>query len=286
MKKLSVFKSICSTLLAGAVICTAVMTGCVPSSEISGQADNAEHPGEITYYYKTPDDNNEKSDDTGLAFANKGILPTASDSAPLDFSGFAQQGDSAVLSAMLMFMTVLCMFLVLGIIIIPIAIAASCSKGADSYEIPLIRPEPPKAQRVQPAVRRAKLPAGAAGRKPLKRVPQKEIDNADAVIEVLTGNMKGARVPINCGETIVLGNSAQCCQLVFDKSYESVSRVHCIVSMDRAGRMFFVTDLSTNGTYMSGRVRLTKNKKSVITGGTLLSLCNDKCIVRLVIQNN
>ena len=180
--------------------------------------------------------------------------------------------------------------IILGLIIILAAAASARNKSADSYEIPVIRPEPPEIkpaqQPNQPVNQPVNRPVNRPAEKPANQFAQSDIENADAAIEVLSGSMKGMRVPINDGETIVLGKSAQSCQLVFDNSYESVSRVHCIVSFDRARRAFRVTDMSTNGTYQSGHIRLVKNQKTTITSGTLLSLCDDKCIVRLVILNS
>ena len=124
--------------------------------------------------------------------------------------------------------------------------------------------------------------------KPTSRAPvspvKPEAHDADAVIEVLTGSMKGMRVPVDSGETITLGKSASVCQLVFDSSYGLVSRKHCSVTFDGKNKVFYVTDMSTNGTYRSGNIRLEKNKKTIITSGSLLNLSNSQCIVRLVVQ--
>ena len=47
MKKLYVVKSVCSVLMAGAMICAAVLAGCAPPGEISEPTFNEEHTGEI-----------------------------------------------------------------------------------------------------------------------------------------------------------------------------------------------------------------------------------------------
>ena len=150
------------------------------------------------------------------------------------------------------------------------------------YEIPVIRP----AQGSAPAVPKDPVfkaeqvyvpapvakPAAARGNqelkeseKPTSRAPvspvKPEAHDADAVIEVLTGSMKGMRVPVDSGETITLGKS-----------------------FDGKNKVFYVTDMSTNGTYRSGNIRLEKNKKTIITSGSLLNLSNSQCIVRLVVQ--
>ena len=88
MKKLYVVKSVCSVLMAGAMICAAVLAGCAPPGEISEPTFNEEHTGEIRYY-ETPGENIVRSDDTGLTFANNEILLTASDSASYSASRFA-----------------------------------------------------------------------------------------------------------------------------------------------------------------------------------------------------
>lgn len=239
---------------------------------------------------------------TGQITVNNTVT-TAPATEPPTQSPVEDSGDGAMIIFIIIAVSVL---VVIGLVVTLVAVASSGSgKKEDLYEIPVIRP----AQGSAPAVPKDPVfkaeqvyvpapvakPAAARGNqelkeseKPTSRAPvspvKPEAHDADAVIEVLTGSMKGMRVPVDSGETITLGKSASVCQLVFDSSYGLVSRKHCSVTFDGKNKVFYVTDMSTNGTYRSGNIRLEKNKKTIITSGSLLNLSNSQCIVRLVVQ--
>merc|ERR1719188_334089 len=59
---------------------------------------------------------------------------------------------------------------------------------------------------------------------------------------------------------MVIGKDKQCDVVVHDPS---VSRQHCILSLDEQKGGVFVTDLSTNGTYLNG-VRLPSKKQGKV----------------------
>lgn len=170
-------------------------------------------------------------------------------------------------------------FLVIGLIIMLIVIVSAKSNKSVEFEIPIIQNTPSEQEE-------SKESAAAVKQEVNKETTPLKPENADAYIEILTGNLKASRIPLRDGETVTLGKNADICSLAFDDSYRNVSRKHCDVVYSRKNNVFYVTDYSKNGTYRSGNIRLEKNKKTCITGGTLLTLGNNNCIVRLKIHNH
>lgn len=107
---------------------------------------------------------------------------------------------------------------------------------------------------------------------------------SDATIEILSGSMKGAKVPIMNGEMLALGKNPALCQIVFDAEYSMVSRMHCTVTFDKNLNKFFVTDNSSNGTYFESGRKLEKGKRTPITNDTILYLCDENCAIRLILN--
>lgn len=101
------------------------------------------------------------------------------------------------------------------------------------------------------------------------------------VIEILKGSMRGFAVPIRNGETLCLGKDPKLCQVVFSGDYEKVSRMHCTITYDAATKHYYVVDCSSNGTFLAGKARLEKGKRTLVTPKTVITLANDSCTILL-----
>lgn len=101
------------------------------------------------------------------------------------------------------------------------------------------------------------------------------------VIQITSGSMRGFTVPIRDKETLYLGKDAKICNIVFTNDYRNVSRMHCSITFDADNNKYYVVDNSSNGTYLIGKKRLVKGKRTVINSNTVLLLSNDQCTVLL-----
>lgn len=71
------------------------------------------------------------------------------------------------------------------------------------------------------------------------------------IVRILTGEMEGAELEINEGESFVIGRDPEKCNIIFDDP--NISRVHCIIRYDfdfSCGAMFYVLDKSSTGTFI------------------------------------
>lgn len=100
-------------------------------------------------------------------------------------------------------------------------------------------------------------------------------------VRVMSGSMNGFTVPVKDGETLYLGKDSRYVNIVFTGDYSKVSRVHCSVTFDAKANRYFVTDSSTNGTYLANKTRLTKGKRTAVSVNTILLLANSGCTVLL-----
>lgn len=174
--------------------------------------------------------------------------------------------------------------LALGLIVlIVVLVSGKNKKKYDRAEIPIVQSER----------------AVTEERKTEDENQEKKAEKSDATIEILTGSMAGMKIPLSDGEILTLGKNPSVCQVVFTPDYTGVSRLHCTVSFSRVHKMrsfmgnknqkfdiisnkFFVTDCSSNGTYLSSKRRLEKGKRTPVNSGEIIYLCDEKCTIRLL----
>jgi len=108
-----------------------------------------------------------------------------------------------------------------------------------------------------------------------------DAERSTGFIQVTNGSMNGFSVPIKDGETLYLGKDPKFANLVFTSDYKNVSRMHCAVTFDAKANRYFVTDSSSNGTYLISKKRLIKGKRTPVNINTVLILANDECTVLL-----
>ena len=114
---------------------------------------------------------------------------------------------------------------------------------------------------------------------------QKETEKEDTKvilngIQVITGSMEGRQFELEDGKTYTIGKDASLANILFDASYNMVSRVHCTVTYNAKFDKYFVIDCSSNGTYFENGTRLAKNTRTPVTRGTILKLADDNCLIK------
>ncbi len=83
----------------------------------------------------------------------------------------------------------------------------------------------------------------------------------------VSGMYSGADFDIMPNQQICIGRDPAYCQIVISSGGESVSRRHCMIQFDENAGCYYVTDFSSNGTYLENGSRLrscTNREKSSI----------------------
>lgn len=94
-----------------------------------------------------------------------------------------------------------------------------------------------------------------------------------ARLEFISGAMKGATVDLSGGESIVVGRDPDYANFVIDeKSEKKISRRHCTIRCDASNGNIYITDHSSNGTYISGKGRIPKGIEMQIERGSIVQL--------------
>lgn len=108
-----------------------------------------------------------------------------------------------------------------------------------------------------------------------------ETEQRTGSIQVISGSMNGFAAPIRDGETLCLGKDPKFANIVFTGNYEKVSRMHCTITYDAAKKHYYVVDCSSNGTFLAGKVRMEKGKRTVVMPKTVITLANGNCTILL-----
>ncbi len=114
---------------------------------------------------------------------------------------------------------------------------------------------------------------------------QDSVQNQNSInvgVLVLDGAMKGVKIPIEEGSSLNVGKDPQMAQLVMDKTFLSVSRLHCTISFSSQINQYYVTDNSSNGTFKSDGTRLMKGQRTAVPRQTIIYLASDNCKIKLL----
>ena len=103
-----------------------------------------------------------------------------------------------------------------------------------------------------------------------------------AEISVVSGELTGVRRQLRPGQSMMVGRDASVCRISF-LSDTNVSRSHCRLALSDDGKSVFVTDLSSNGTFLAGGERLPKGREYPVPGGTVLYLATKKNALKIEI---
>lgn len=94
-----------------------------------------------------------------------------------------------------------------------------------------------------------------------------------------SGDYAGAEFELSDGETLVLGRDPAMCSIVFED--HNVSRQHCAIRYSAAEDKYYVTDLSSNGTFLEDGIRLQPQTETAVERGEKIYLSNQKDVFTL-----
>jgi predicted component of type VI protein secretion system len=80
--------------------------------------------------------------------------------------------------------------------------------------------------------------------------------------------------PIQNGEEVVIGSSADSSNIVINDNGQYVSARHCLIKYNGSGNCYTVIDYSTNGTFTANNIRLEKNVPKQFSAGEIIYLGN------------
>lgn len=113
--------------------------------------------------------------------------------------------------------------------------------------------------------------------KEIKPVERPQVNSSDIPNEKYTkvickgGSNRGAELKISSERELIIGKDPALCHFVIASSYKAVSRKHCGLRYDKKGDRYFITDYSTNGTFVNGK-QLPQNQTVAIQKGVVLRL--------------
>ncbi len=94
-------------------------------------------------------------------------------------------------------------------------------------------------------------------------------------IVIVSGDNAGTTVDIPVDRGLVVGRTRNYAQVIFEQD-EFISKKHCEVYYDSIEDALYVTDYSTNGTWVNG-YRLNRNQVYAVEKGSMVVLANQKC---------
>ncbi|MCC8127598.1 MAG: FHA domain-containing protein [Clostridiales bacterium] len=119
------------------------------------------------------------------------------------------------------------------------------------------------ANQARPVSRPASARPGTASSAPVQSsIPQ------TGVMTGVRGAFAGAQIPLNSGEEMVVGRSADICNIILEG--DLISRKHCTICYDGRTGYYVVTDFSGNGTFIGSGARLPEGKRTSLAPGTVI----------------
>ena len=110
---------------------------------------------------------------------------------------------------------------------------------------------------------------------------QRRVPARKPILLVTGGSMKGKSFTLIPDKTMAVGKDSGMCEIVLGNDYRYVSRKHFTVTYDTESDMFFVTDLSKNGTFNADLHRLPYEKAVPVKPGSTLMLGDDQITIKL-----
>ena len=94
-------------------------------------------------------------------------------------------------------------------------------------------------------------------------------------IVIISGDNEGTTIDIPLDRGVIVGRTKNYAQIIF-KQDEFISKKHCEVYYDSLEDLIYITDLSTNGTWVNG-YKLNPNQVYSVDKGSVVTLANQKC---------
>lgn len=94
-------------------------------------------------------------------------------------------------------------------------------------------------------------------------------------IVIISGDNEGMTIDMPLDRGVIVGRTKNYAQIIF-KQDEFISKKHCEVYYDSLEDLIYITDLSTNGTWVNG-YKLNRNQIYSVNKGSVVTLANQKC---------
>lgn len=108
---------------------------------------------------------------------------------------------------------------------------------------------------------------------------EKEIINTEKTgcIRFYSGDIKGASIIMEHNDTAIIGRDPEYASIIVDRNNPNskISRIHCSVEYDGKKDVFYIVDLSSNGTYLEDGTKLQKSVKTAVKSGQGVKLPKD-----------
>lgn len=103
-----------------------------------------------------------------------------------------------------------------------------------------------------------------------------QLNYEPGMIKCVAGDVKGARKEIIAGAKIIIGRDPTSADFIVDKNNPSskISRTHCAIEYEPAKNIYFVTDLSSNGTMLGDGTKLIKGVRTPVKRDSIIVLSN------------
>lgn len=105
-------------------------------------------------------------------------------------------------------------------------------------------------------------------------VPGKGYSPRTGKITGVSGMYNGVEFPAGNDDVIVMGVDPSVCSIVITENGQLVSRKHCSIRYNASDDSYYVTDYSTNGTYVVDEFKLEKGVETQVNRGAVISLGN------------
>lgn len=99
-------------------------------------------------------------------------------------------------------------------------------------------------------------------------------NSTGGVLIAVSGDYAGAEFKLSGGETLVIGRDPAMCSIVIED--HNISRQHCSIRFNVDDNKYYVTDLSSNGTFLEDGIRLQPQTETAIERGEKVYLSNQK----------
>ena len=88
------------------------------------------------------------------------------------------------------------------------------------------------------------------------------------------------KFPLSVNEELRIGRDAKHSNIVLSEANRSISGLHCGISFNALENAYFVTDYSSNGTFVAGN-RLLLQTPQRVERGTVVKLGSGEFVIRL-----
>ena len=109
---------------------------------------------------------------------------------------------------------------------------------------------------------------------------QENVLKASGSVKVISGEFEGTTFPLAAGEELRIGRDPQRANVVVGPASQAISGLHCSIRFEPATGSFFITDHSSNGTYLDNKL-IPAGTSIRAYSGTIVRLADGAMVLRL-----